>query len=116
MQRAVPIGIIWRDISIGCRASTRRKLKFIFRYQKEGFREDLVNLKVHGKPISQIVWASIWRGGWLKLVVMRKVLKTTSLALYSSKITPGFIQQRRRRSGLNLIGFGLLNSLYIHQI
>jgi hypothetical protein len=48
---------------------------------------------------------------------LRKVLsKTTSLVSYSSKITPGFIQQRRRRSGLNLMGFGLLNGLHIHQI
>jgi hypothetical protein len=31
-----------------------------------------VNLEVHGKPISQMVWASIWRGGWLKLVVMER--------------------------------------------
>jgi hypothetical protein len=34
--------------------------------------ELLVNLEVHGKPISQMVWASIWRGGRSKLVVMEK--------------------------------------------
>jgi hypothetical protein len=30
-----------------------------------------VNLEALGKPISQMVWASIWRGSQLKLVVMK---------------------------------------------
>jgi transposase len=49
-----------------------KRLKFVFRYQKEGFREDLVNLYYHGKPISQMVWGAIWYGGRSKLVVMER--------------------------------------------
>ncbi|THC88386.1 hypothetical protein EYZ11_012163 [Aspergillus tanneri] len=49
-----------------------KRLKFVFRYQNEGWRDDLVNLCYHGKPISQMVWGSIWRGGRSKLVVMER--------------------------------------------
>jgi transposase len=49
-----------------------KRLKFVFRYQKEGFREDLVNLHYHGKPISQMVWGAIWHGSRSKLVVMER--------------------------------------------
>jgi hypothetical protein len=47
-------------------------VKFVFRYQKEAFRSDLVNLRNHGKDISQMVWAAIWRGGRSELVIMER--------------------------------------------
>ena len=31
-----------------------------------------MNLTFHGRPISQMVWGSIWLGGWSKLVVMEQ--------------------------------------------
>lgn len=66
----------WNTWLFSDECSVQRKpshgVKFVFRYQKEGFREDLVNLEYHGKPISQMVWASIWRGGRSKLVVMER--------------------------------------------
>jgi hypothetical protein len=67
---------LWKRWAFSDECSVQRKashgVQFIFRYRKEGFREDLVNLEVHGKPISQMVWASIWRGGRSKLVVMER--------------------------------------------
>jgi transposase len=67
---------LWKRWTFSDECSVQRKAshgaQFVFRYQKEGFREDLVNLEVHGKPISQMVWASIWRGGRSKLVVMER--------------------------------------------
>lgn len=47
-----------------------KRMKFVFRYQNEAFRGDLVNLQYHGQPISQMVWAAIWYNGRSKLVVM----------------------------------------------
>ena len=47
-------------------------VEFVFRYQKEALRQDLVNLMNHGKDISQMIWAAIWRGGRSELVIMER--------------------------------------------
>jgi transposase len=66
----------WRGWIFSDECSVQReankRLKFVFQYQKEGFREDLVNLRYHGKPISRMVWGAIWHGGRSKLVVMER--------------------------------------------
>ena len=66
----------WKDWMFSDECSVQRKashgVQFVFWYQNEGFREDLVNLTFHGRPISQMVWGSIWLGGWSKLVVMEQ--------------------------------------------
>lgn len=43
-----------------------------WRFESEAYRADLVNLKVHVKDISQMVWGAIWVGGRSKLVVMER--------------------------------------------
>jgi hypothetical protein len=45
-------------------------VEFVFRYQKEALRQDLVTLTSHGNDISQMIWAAVWRGGRSELVIM----------------------------------------------
>lgn len=58
------------ESSIQCKPNN--SVQFVFRFSNEKFRKDLVNLKNHGKDISQMVWGSIWLGGRSKLAIMER--------------------------------------------
>ncbi|KAJ5406535.1 transposase [Penicillium sp. CMV-2018d] len=47
-------------------------VQFVFRLKDETYRPDLVNLQLHGKQISQMVWGAIWIGGRSDLIIMEK--------------------------------------------
>ena len=66
----------WNSVIFSDECSVQRKSnshnEYVFRFDFEAFREDLVNLTCHGKDISQMVWGSIWIGGRSKLVIMER--------------------------------------------
>jgi hypothetical protein len=57
---------------------------FNLSFDTSGKPLDLVNLANHGKDISRMVWAAIWRGGRSNLVIMERD-ETSKKNGYSSK-------------------------------
>lgn len=66
----------WEKLIFSDECSVQRKSNssqaYVFRFDGEGLRRDLVNLQNHGKDISQMVWASIWKSGRSPLVIMER--------------------------------------------
>lgn len=66
----------WEDMIFSDECSVQRgsnsPVQFVFRFQDEAFRQDLVNLESHGRDISQMIWGAIWIGGRSELVVMER--------------------------------------------
>lgn len=66
----------WEDVVFSDECSVQRTSSsgdhWVFRFELEAYRRDLVNPKVHVKDISQMVWAGIWLGGRTKLIVMER--------------------------------------------
>lgn len=47
-------------------------VQFVFRFQDEDLRRDLVHLRTHGRDISQMIFATIWIGGRSGLILMER--------------------------------------------
>lgn len=66
----------WEDILFSDECTVQRgsnsPVQFVFRFQDEALRPDLVNLTTHGRDISLMVYATIWIGGRSDLVVMER--------------------------------------------
>lgn len=69
----------WEDIIFSDECTVQRgsnsPVQFVFRFQDEGLRQDLVNLTTHGRDISQMVFGVIWIGGRSDLIVMERDLE-----------------------------------------
>lgn len=66
-------------------------VQFVFRFQDEGLRQDLVNLTTQGRDISQTVFCVIWIGGRSDLIIMERYLEAPRDG-YSTNSYPGALE------------------------